>query len=75
MNTASLPSKKSAPTLDELKEEADDYPVFLEGENGLSHVLMNITDYERLLKGKLNIVEQLWMPDMPDIEFELPPRT
>ncbi|MRW89525.1 type II toxin-antitoxin system Phd/YefM family antitoxin [Duganella sp. FT80W] len=74
MPSASLPSRTTEPTLAEIQEEANDGPVYLSGEYGLTHVLMTIADYERILKGKLNIVELLWMPGTPDIDF-VPPRS
>jgi len=70
MTAATLPSKKNERTLAEAQEDANGGPVFLTGEYGLSHVLMTIADYERLISGKLNIVEMLWMPGMADIDFD-----
>ena len=70
MTAATLPSKKNERTLAEAQEDANDGAVFLTGEYGLSHVLMTIADYERLIRGKLNIVEMLWMPGMADIDFD-----
>lgn len=73
MSAAALPSKKIDSSLAGLQEKSKQGPVFLQDEYGLSHVLMTITDYERILSGTLNIVEKLWMPGMPDIYFD-PPR-
>ncbi|QJD89361.1 type II toxin-antitoxin system Phd/YefM family antitoxin [Duganella dendranthematis] len=71
MATATLPSRKIDPNLpDLLLEECSDGPVFLSDEHGPSHVLMTIADYERIISGKLNIIEMLWMPGMPDIDFD-----
>lgn len=70
MATATLPSRKIEPNLTELLEESNEGPVFLHDEHRPSHVLMTIADYERIISGKLNIVEMLWMPGMPDIDFD-----
>ena len=71
MSTAALKNDDTElTTLEAAKEAARLAPLVLSDETGLSHVLLRITDYERLLQGKLNIVEMLWMPGMVDIDFE-----
>jgi hypothetical protein len=70
MATATLPSRRIEPNLTKLLGESREGPVFLSDEDRPSHVLMTIDDYERIICGKLNIVEMLWMPGMPDIDFD-----
>jgi hypothetical protein len=69
MNTATL-TKKNEQTLAEAQNDATSGPVILRDECGPSHVLLNIADYERLISGKLNILELLWMPGMIDVDFD-----
>lgn len=69
MNTATF-TKKNEQTLAEAQNEAANGPVVLTDETGPSHVLLSIADYERLISGKLNILELLWMPGMVDIDFD-----
>ncbi len=69
MNTATF-TKKNEQTLAEAQNEATNGPVVLTDETGPSHVLLSIADYERLISGKLNILELLWMPGMVDIDFD-----
>lgn len=70
MITATLTDRKNHRTLREIQNEAEEGPVVITDENGPSHVLLSIADYERLISGKLNIVEMLWMPGMVDIDFD-----
>ena len=69
MNTATL-LKKNEQTLADAQNEAKSGPVVITDETGPSHVLLSITDYERLISGKLNILELLWMPGMVDVDFD-----
>lgn len=70
MATATLPSRKIEPDLTDLLHESNEGPVFLNCERWPSHVLMTVADYQRIISGKLNLVEMLWMPGMPDIDFD-----
>ncbi|OEZ55373.1 hypothetical protein [Duganella sp. HH105] len=70
MTTATLPSRKTDLSLAEALQEAERGPFIIAGECGPSHVLLTIADYERLISGKLNLVEMLWMPGMEDIDFD-----
>lgn len=70
MITATLTDRKNDRTLLEIQKEADNGPVVITDENGPSHVLLSIADYERLISGKRNIVEMLWMPGMMNIDFD-----
>lgn len=72
MTAAALSSRKDEQTLAEAQAAAKNGPLFMTDEYGLSHVLMTIADYERLIRGKLNIVEMLWMPGMADIDRRIP---
>ena len=71
MNTTALVSHGTEPTFEEAKDAAKQAPLILTDEFGPSHVLLSIADYERLLSGKFNIVEMLWMPGMADVDLEL----
>lgn len=68
MNTATL-TQKNKQTLADAENDPTSGPVVLRDENGPSHVLLSIADYERLISGKLNILELLWMPGMMDVDF------
>lgn len=70
MTTTTLPSRKTDLSLAEVLQEAEHRPFIIDSECGPSHVLLTIADYERLISGKLNIVEMLWMPGMADIDFD-----
>jgi len=70
MTTATLPGKTSELSLAQAQKKAEHEPFVIFGENGPSHILLSIADYKRLISGKLNIVEMLWMPDMADIDFD-----
>lgn len=70
MAAVTLQNRKSEPNLADLLVQSAEGAVLLSSEQRPSHVLMTIADYERINSGKLNIVEKLWMPDMPDIDFD-----
>lgn len=70
MSTAALKNDDTEITLADAKEAARLVPLVLSDQSGPTHVLLSITDYQRLLQGKLNIMEMLWMPGMIDIDFE-----
>lgn len=69
MTAATLADRKIELSLAEAQVQAEHAPFVITGENGASHVLLNIADYQRLISGRLNIVEMLWMPGMADIDF------
>lgn len=50
-------------------------PVFITDRGKPAHVLLSIAEYQRITGGQLNIADALAMPDVADIELELPPRT
>jgi PHD/YefM family antitoxin component YafN of YafNO toxin-antitoxin module len=70
MAAVTLQNRKSEPNLADLLVQSAEGPVLLSSEQRPSHVLMTIADYERIISGKLNIVEKLWMPGMSDIDFD-----
>ncbi len=72
MSNAKSLCRLGAQIVSELKEQPCASTIFLSDENGASYVLMTSKDYERILAGKLNIVEMLWMSDMVDVEFDPP---
>lgn len=47
-------------------------PVFITDRGYPAHVLLSIHDYEELTKTKENIVDLLAMPDVADMDFEVP---
>lgn len=47
-------------------------PVFITDRGQLAHVLLTIEDYQELTNRKESIVELLAMPEVADIEFEVP---
>ena len=47
-------------------------PVFITDRGRLAHVILTIEDYEELTEKQENIVALLSMPEVGDIEFEVP---
>ncbi|MGQ3888286.1 type II toxin-antitoxin system Phd/YefM family antitoxin [Legionella sp. CNM-1927-20] len=53
-----------------IKRDTQDGPVFITDRGRAAHVLMTITDYEKLTSKKETIVDLLAMPKVADIDFE-----
>lgn len=70
MSAAALKNDDTESALQTAKEAARLVALVLANETGPSHVLLSITDDQRLLQGKLNILEMLSMPGIVDIDFE-----
>ncbi len=56
----------------EAKKAADNGPVFITDRGRPTHVLLNIEEYKRLTGGDQKIADLLAMPDIEDIELEIP---
>ena len=69
MNTATFTQKNEQALADAL-DAAKQGPLVLTDDTGPCHVLLSISDYERLISGKLNILDLLWMPGMVDVDFD-----
>jgi PHD/YefM family antitoxin component YafN of YafNO toxin-antitoxin module len=54
------------------KKAAQDGPVFITDRGRATHVLMTVTEYQRLAGASTNIVDLLAMPEAAEIEFEVP---
>jgi len=54
------------------KRAAQYGPVFITDRGQLSHVLLKIEDYQAITERKDNIIELLSMPEVGDIDFEVP---
>ena len=56
------------------KKAASEGPVFITDRGGPAHVLLSIEEYRRLTGKRGNIADLLAMPDLADIELDIPPR-
>lgn len=56
------------------KKAAADGPVFITDRGRPAHVLLSIEEYRKLIGKKPTIVDLLSMPEVADVEFELPER-
>lgn len=54
------------------KRAAEEGPVFITDRGRPAHVLLSIEEYQRLTGGTGSIIDQLAMPGVEDIEFEVP---
>jgi PHD/YefM family antitoxin component YafN of YafNO toxin-antitoxin module len=55
------------------QQVANSGPVFITHEGHVTHVLLSIKDYQRLV-GDQKIADLLAMPGAKDVELEIPPR-
>lgn len=67
-----LSSREFTARVAEAKRWADQSPVFINDRGRPTHVLLNISEYERLTIGGKSIVDALALPEADDFEFEPP---
>ncbi len=75
MTITTLSSREFNQDASGAKKAALKGPVFITDRGKPAHVLLSIAEYQRITGGQLNISDALAMPDVADIELELPPRT
>ena len=73
MTTTTLSSREFNQDTSRAKKAAAKGPVIITDRGKPAHVLLTFDQYRELAGKKKTIVELLWRPDMPDIEFD-PPR-
>lgn len=72
MSITTFSSREFNQDVSRAKRAAFNGPVFITDRGHPAHVLLTITEYERITEIKENIVELLAMPDVADIDFEVP---
>jgi len=72
MITTTLSSREFNQDTSRAKKAATKGPVIITDRGKPAHVLMTFDQYRELSGKKMNIVELLSMPGMPDIEFDPP---
>ena len=75
MATITISSREFNQDTSKAKKAAANGPVIITDRGRPAHVLLTITEYERMRGPKKSIAELLAMPGGEDIEFEIPPRT
>ncbi|MCX7099568.1 MAG: type II toxin-antitoxin system Phd/YefM family antitoxin [Methylococcaceae bacterium] len=75
MSITTLSSRELNQDVGKAKKAARNGPVLITDRGRPAHVLLTIEDYRQLTSNQVNIVEQLAMPELPDIDIEFdPPR-
>ena len=70
MTITTLSSRKFNQDASGAKKAAKNGPVFITDRGRPAHVLLTITEYQRLTSGSVSIVDMLAMPGIEAIEFE-----
>lgn len=73
MSITTLSSREFNHDTSRAKQAAKNGPVFITDRGRPAHVLLTITDYQKLSKQQLNIIDLIAMADAEQIDFE-PPR-
>jgi ligand-binding sensor protein len=73
MTISTLSVQDFIENIDEMAAAAEKEPVFIGKHGRATHVLLNFSMYERLIREHRNMAQLLAVPDMAGIEFE-PPR-
>ncbi|TWT10696.1 type II toxin-antitoxin system Phd/YefM family antitoxin [Reyranella sp. CPCC 100927] len=74
MSATTLTSREFNQDTGRAKKAALDGPVFITDRGKPAHVLLSIEEYQRLTGQHRNIADLLAMPDLPDVDLEIPPR-
>ena len=74
MRNFSLSSQEFIAHVDRATAAAEKEPVFITEQGRATHVLLNFSTYERLIREHRNMAQLLAVPDMAGIDFE-PPRS
>ena len=72
MTRHTLSSREFTARVAQAKRWADESPVFISDRGRPTHVLLAISEYERLTIGGKNIVDVLAMPEADEFDFEPP---
>lgn len=75
MATITISSREFNQDTSKAKKAAANGPVIITDRGRPAHVLLSITEYERMKGPPKSIAELLYMPGAEDIELEIPPRT
>ena len=73
MTITTFSSRKFNQDASGAKKAAKNGPVFITDRGRPAHVLLTITEYQRLTSASVSIVDMLAMPGIEEVEFE-PPR-
>ena len=74
MAATTLSSREFNQDTSRAKKAALDGPVFITDRGKPAHVLLSIEAYRRLTGHHRNIADLLAMPDLTDVDLEIPPR-
>ncbi len=74
MSITTVSSREFNQDVSKAKRAALKGPVFITDRGHPAHVLLTIEEYQQITDKKESIVELLAMPDMADIDFEVPRR-
>lgn len=72
MGITTVSSREFNQDVSRIKRAALNGPVFITDRGHPSHVLLTIDEYQKITSQKESIVELLSMPDVADIDFEVP---
>jgi prevent-host-death family protein len=75
MPITTLSSREFNQDTSRAKKAAAEGPVFITDRGKPAHVLLSIDDYRKLAGQRGNIADLLAMPDLADVELDIPPRT
>jgi prevent-host-death family protein len=75
MATITISSREFNQDTSKAKKAAANGPVIITDRGRPAHVLLTITEYERIKGPEKSLAELLAMPGSEDIELEIPPRT
>ena len=75
MTITTLSSREFNQDTSRAKKAAAEGPVFITDRGKPAHVLLNIEEYKRITGKRRSIADLLAMPELADIELEIPPRT
>ena len=72
MNITTFSSREFNQRASEAKRAANNGPVFITDRGRPAHVLMSIEDYQRITGNQTKIADLLAMPEMADVDLEIP---
>ena len=72
MTITTVTSREFNQDVSKIKKAAVNGPVFITDRGHPAHVLLTIEEYLKLTKTKENIIDLLAMPEVADIDFDIP---
>ncbi len=75
MTITTLSSREFNQDTSRAKKAAAEGPVFITDRGKPAHVRLSIEEYQRITGKRRSIADLLAMPELADIELEIPPRT